>query len=371
MTIQAAFVMPGAGVVRRGAESFVLDLCRALPARGVEPTLFCRGAVDVPHRRVGAIARDRKWLEGSYSATRFGRKVLDTVFLDPINVEWATAALSAAPKLYRGHFDVVVMEGGLVGGWAARMLRRFRGSAFVDVAHGISPKWEGAFARNRPDRTVVFTRSFASELESLAPGARIEVIPHGVDLDFFRPDAPAPPALDDELERPLFLCVGHIDEHKQVERTLEAVAGLSKGSLVVLGDGAEAGRLDRLGAARLGPGRYLRTHVTRSALPGWFATADCFTLASRTEAFGLVYLEAMACNTPCVAPDDAVRREVIGEGGVFFRHGDMSGYVEALKSAAAESWALLPRRRAEAFPFARTADAYAALFARLVEERAR
>ena len=362
MTIRAAFLMSGAGVVRRGAEAFVLDLCRALPARGVEPTLFCRGPVDVAHQQIAALARDRRWLTGAYSATRFGRKVLDTAFLDPINVEWATAALSAAPKLARGRFDVVVMEGGLVGGWVGRVLRRLGATAFVDIAHGIDPKWEGAFARNRPDRTVVFTRSFANELERLAPSARIEVIPHGVDLELFHPGARQPPT---DLERPLFLCVGHVDDHKQIDRTLEAVAALSKGSLVVLGEGPGAARLDSLATAMLGPSRYLRANVARSELPGWYATADCFTLASRTESFGLVYTEAMACNTPCVAPDDAVRREVIGEGGFYFPQRDPRAYSEALELAAAETWGDRPRRRAEQFPFSRTADAYANLFQEL------
>ncbi|MFQ5525934.1 MAG: glycosyltransferase [Thermoanaerobaculia bacterium] len=362
MTIKAAFVMSGAGVVTRGAEAFVLDLCRALPSRGVEPTLFCRGPVDVPHERIGAVARDRKWLTAPYSATRLGRKILDTAFLDPINVEWATASLSAARRLYRGRYDVVIMEGGLVGGWIARLVRRFRGAAFVDIAHGLSPKWEGAFARNRPDRTVVFTRSFAEDLEVLAPRATIEVIPHGIDLDFFHPEASQASI---ELERPICLCVGHVDGHKQVEQALEAVAGLDRGSLVVLGEGPNAARLDRLGVARLGAERYLRRQVDRSELPGWYATADCFTLPSRSEAFGLVYVEALACNTPCVAPDDAVRREVIGEGGVFFPQGDVVAYTEALEIATTEAWGNRPRDRAEQFPFARTADAYAALFKEL------
>lgn len=362
MTVKAAFVMSGAGVVRRGAEAFVLDLCRALPARGVEPTLFCRGPVDVPHERIGAIARDRTWLARAYSATWLGRKILDTAFLDPINIEWATASLSAARKLAHGRFDVIVMEGGLVGGWIARVLRRSRGSAFVDIAHGLSRKWEGAFARNRPDRAVVFTRSFAEDLEKLAPTADIEVIPHGIDLDFFHPGAERPAT---DLERPICLCVGHLDEHKQVDQALEAVAGMNKGSLIVLGDGPGAARLDQLGSARLGAARYLRKQVERSDLPGWYAVADCFTLPSRTEAFGLVYVEAMAANTPCVAPDDAVRREVIGEGGVFFPLGDSDAYTEALEIATAESWGERPRRRAERFSFDRTADAYAALFKEL------
>lgn len=360
--MKVAFVMPGTGVVKRGAEAFVLDLCRALPERGIDVTLFCRDRVDVPHEIIRALPRDTGWLRTVYDATTPTRKVLDTVFLDPLNLEWATASLSALPKLARGAFDVIVMEGGLVGGWIARYLRK-RGAAFVDIAHGLSAKWEGAFARNGPDRVVVFTKAFADQLGKLAPGARIEIVPHGVDLSFFHPDAspPDPGRGRSDPQSPIILYVGHIDEHKQTALTVRAVAGLERASLVVLGEGPEQTEVDRLAGELLGPERYRRLGVDRSALPGWYARASCCTLASKTEAFGLVYLEAMACNTPCVAPDDAVRREVIGTAGVLFETDNLSAYTEALAKAVREPWHRRPRDRAETFSFTTTADRYAEL----------
>ncbi|HEX6203909.1 MAG TPA: glycosyltransferase, partial [Thermoanaerobaculia bacterium] len=210
--MRVAWVMPGAGVVGRGAEAFVLEIAAALAGRGVEPTVFCRGAVPLPHRRVRAVPRDARWLVRLYSASRLGRKVLDTLFLDPLNVEWATASLSAFPALWRGGYDVVVIEGGLVGAWLCRLLRRRRGVPFVDVAHGVDPKWEGAFARQRPERVVAFTRAAAATIGARAPRARIEVIPHGVDLDRFHPGMP-PAELG--LPRPVVMTAGAVDAHKR------------------------------------------------------------------------------------------------------------------------------------------------------------
>ncbi len=363
--LRVAFVMPGAGVVHRGAEAFVLELCRALPGRGIDPTLLCRGAVDIPHQRIHALPRDAPLIWWPYRNLSFKRKALDTLFLDPINTEWATAALNAWPKLARGRYDLVVMEGGLVGGWIARSLRRRHGTPFVDIAHGLSAKWEGAFARNQPDRTVVFTQTFAGTLAELAPGAPIEVIPHGVDLDLFTPET-SPPVRLAGLERPIVLYVGHIDGHKQLDHTIGAMARLGRGTLVALGDGPLQGAMDELAAELLGPDRYLRLQVPRAQLPAWYAHADCCTLASKTEAFGLVYLEALAANTPCVAPDDAVRREVIGEAGTYFPPGDLDAYAESLEQALRRQWHDVPRRRAEGFSFERTADAYARLFRSMV-----
>lgn len=359
MTLRAAFVLPGAGVVRRGAESFVLDLCRELPAHGIEAVVFGRGPVDVPHKVIRAVSRDSRWLTKMHGATRLSRKILDTLFMDPMNVEWTTAALSVRRELKRSDFDVVVMEAGLVGGWVARSVRRSRGSAFIDIAHGIDPKWESAFARNRPDRTVVFTEAFAGELQERVPQARIEVIPHGVNLEFFRQ---VPSAVPSELERPIFLAAGHLDEHKRFHSTLDAVAKQPRGSLVVLGNGPLADDLDRVGYEKLGTGRYLRANVERPELPGWFSGADCFTLASKTESFGLVYLEALACGTACVAPEDPIRREVIGNAGIFFDPSRTESYAAGLAEAVARDWGEVPRRRAAQFPFSRTVDEYARLF---------
>lgn len=359
--MKVAFVMPGVGIVGRGAEAFVVELCAELAARhGFEVTLFCRGPAPVPYRRIRALPRDTKWVNAVYSASRLGRKVFDTLFLDPLSLEWYTAALSALPALWRGGFDVVVMEGGLAGAWGCRLLRRLKGVPFVDIAHGQDPKWEGAFARQNPDRVVAFTEAARGMILTQAPRARVAVIPHGVDLERFRPDLP-PVLLD--LPRPVVLCAGAVDAHKRMDLAVEAAARAGV-SLAILGEGPEGEAVDRLAAARL-PGRYVRRTVPRAEMPGWYAAADCFTLPSRTESFGLTYLEALACGRPCVAPDDEVRREVIGEAGICCDVEDPEIYAGALVTALARDWGEIPRRRAERFPVTATIDAYAALLREL------
>jgi glycosyltransferase involved in cell wall biosynthesis len=408
--MRVAFVMPGVGVVPRGAETFVVELCQGLAALpGWEVHLFCRGPAPVPHTHIGALPRDQPLVGAIYRATRLGRKALDSLYLDPLSLEWYTAALAALPHLWRGGYDAVVMEGGLVGAWLCRLLRWRRGVPFVDVAHGVDPKWEGAFARQRPDRVVTFTAAAAEMIRARAPGARVAVIPHGIDLGLFLPPSlrgpeappsshagagglatglpagplPGPPAgslsgqpagppgsppgpLPGLLPRPRVLCVGAVDGHKRMHLAVEAVARMpAGGSLTVLGDGPEAAALDRFAQERLGAGRYLRRVVPRAELPAWYGAADCFTLPSRTESFGLVYLEALACGVPVVAPDDAVRREVIADAGLFCDVTDPDAYARALAEALARDWGELPQRRAERFPIAATVAAYAELLTSL------
>src|SRR5258708_7182789 len=232
MPVGVALVMPGVGVVARGAEAFVVELCERLARRpGFEVRLFSRGPgpAAVRHTRIRGLRRDQPAIGALYRATRLGRKALDTLFLDPLSLEWYTAALSALPHLWRGGYDVVVMEGGLVGAWVGRLLRRRRGVPFVDVAHGVDPKWESAFARQGPDRVVTFTAAAAEMLRARASRARIVVIPHGVDLELFRPSPPlTPPPLP--AARPRVLCVGAVDAHKRMNLAVEAVSRLPRGS---------------------------------------------------------------------------------------------------------------------------------------------
>jgi glycosyltransferase involved in cell wall biosynthesis len=376
--LKVAFVMPGVGVVNRGAEAFVVEICASLARLGFEVTLFSRGPAPVRYRRISTLPRDTPWVNTVYGATRFGRKVFDTLFLDPLSLEWYTAALSSFPPIWKGGYDVVVMEGGLVGAWLCRLLRRVKGVPFVDIAHGLDPKWEGAFARQRPDRVVVFTHDAARMIREQAPQAAVTVIPHGVDLERFRPNAGGtagtagiqPIPLD--LPRPVVLTAGAVDAHKRMALAVEAVARLETASLVVLGEGPEGEAVDRLAAERLGPGRYLRRTVPRDAMPGWYAAADCFTLPSRTESFGLTYLEAMACGIPCVGPDDAVRREVIGPDGTAGRLCDVTdpiAYAAALSQVLVAGDPTGPRRRAEQFPLEATVQAYAGLLRELAPSR--
>src|SRR5579863_401363 len=131
--LRVAFVMSGLGVVRRGAEAFIEELATLLSARpGFAVELYARGDLALPHRTVRAVRRDDPRLVRIYQAKRWGRKALDTFFLDPLSVEWYTSALSALPELLKSPPSVLVMEGGLVGAWSARLLRALASVPFVD-----------------------------------------------------------------------------------------------------------------------------------------------------------------------------------------------------------------------------------------------
>ncbi|BBC71421.1 GDP-mannose-dependent alpha-mannosyltransferase [Altererythrobacter sp. B11] len=126
----------------------------------------------------------------------------------------------------------------------------------------------------------------AQGLTQLRPWSR------GVDLSCFGPDI-APPDLFFDLPRPIQLYVGRV----AVEKNIDAFLGnRHPGSKVVVGDGPELARLE----AEYPDAHFLGRQTGRD-LAACYAGADVFVFPSRTDTFGLVIIEALACGTPVAA----------------------------------------------------------------------
>jgi len=114
----------------------------------------------------------------------------------------------------------------------------------------------------------------------------------GVDLDCFGPDI-APPDLFFNLPRPIQLYVGRVAVEKNIEAFL---ANTHPGSKVVVGDGPAMAKLE----VEFPEAHFLGKQTGR-ALAACYAGADVFVFPSRTDTFGLVMIEALACGTPVAA----------------------------------------------------------------------
>jgi glycosyltransferase involved in cell wall biosynthesis len=158
--------------------------------------------------------------------------------------------------------------------------------AIIAVSDGVAADLARA-ARIPRERIVEIQNPVVSA--ALIEKAR-EPLPHG----WLAPGGP-----------PVVLAVGRLHRQKDFPTLLRAfarVAAQRPARLVVLGEGAERARLERLA-------RELRVEAD-VALPGfvanpyaWMARAAVFVLSSAWEGFGNVLVEALACGCPVVSTD--------------------------------------------------------------------
>ena len=150
-------------------------------------------------------------------------------------------------------------------------------------------------------RVLVATESIRAELREHGLG-KLHHWTRGVDLACFDPLA-APPKEFANLPRPIQLYVGRVAVEKNIEAFLEAK---HPGSKVVVGDGPMLEALRRKYPEALFMGRKSGTE-----LAGCYAGADVFVFPSRSDTFGLVMIEALACGTPVAAFPVAGPRDIV------------------------------------------------------------
>ena len=150
---------------------------------------------------------------------------------------------------------------------------------------------------------MVATQRLKSELES--HGFRnTRIWSRGVDVDVFHPVAGATLP----FAHPIWLYVGRVS----VEKNIEAFLSLDlPGSNVVVGEGPARGALERKY-----PNANFLGKKTGDDLVAAYSASDVFVFPSKTDTFGLVVLEALACGVPVAAYPVQGPQDVVGDAPV-------------------------------------------------------
>jgi len=149
----------------------------------------------------------------------------------------------------------------------------------------------------------------------------VQVIPNGVDGDFFIPAQPSRVKNNSKPLRVLF--AGRFQAQKNLVFLLRELARLSPGTfeLHLVGDGPDRRSLERL-AKQLGIGTLITWHgwLSRTEIRAAYQAADCLVNPSVYEGMPNVVLEAMACGLPVVASRVPGNEELVidGETGFLF-----------------------------------------------------
>jgi glycogen synthase len=225
------------------------------------------------------------------------------------------------------------------GGLLARLLH---GIPLIVTAHSIEPlrpwkreqlgrgadvaAWAERSALEAADAVIAVSTEMRRDLLRhfrIAP-ERAHVIPNGVDTDTYRP-APGRERLARlaiDPVRPYVLFVGRISRQKGLLHLIHAIPAIDPDTQVVLCAGApdtpEIAREVEAAVARIQVTRpgvvWIPEMVDRETAVQLYSHAAVFCCPSVYEPFGLINLEAMACEVPVVASAVGGIPEVVVDG---------------------------------------------------------
>jgi D-inositol-3-phosphate glycosyltransferase len=374
-----------------GLNVYVREVARRMAARGVAvdvftrrtdpsqpPTVALAPGADVHHLAAGPVAPVAK---EDLAAHLCGFEL----------------ALAEHPRL--AGLDVLHAHYWL-SGWVGRRVARRTGVPLVQTFHTLAALKNATLAPgDRPegalrlaveaevarsaDQVLVLTRGEARLFHSSygLSGARLTVVPAGVDLDLFRPD-PVPHRADP----PELLLAGRLQPLKGPDVAVRTLAEVRRhrpdvrlrivGGASGRGGGAAEAELRAL-VTLLG----LTDAVTfepallQAELADRMRRATLLLAPSRSETFGLVALEAQACGTPVVAARVPGLEVVVRDGGILVDGHDpvdhavavlrllgdaaaaAAARAGALATAAASSWERTVDRLLDAYAAVRHASA--------------
>jgi len=148
---------------------------------------------------------------------------------------------------------------------------------------------------------MVPTKSIGAELDRRR-FRNVKIWTRGVDRRLFRPY----PRDHLDLPRPIVIYAGRLAVEKGID---DFIALKVAGSKVLVGDGPERARLQRLAPEAHFLGFRHGEDYART-----LAAADVMVFPSRTDTFGLVMLEAMACGVPVAAYPVPGPLDVVADG---------------------------------------------------------
>ena len=188
---------------------------------------------------------------------------------------------------------------------AARTWCLARGLPFTSAYHTQFPDYIAARTGANPDWIWRYIRWFHRPAESIlvsTPSVAATLVRQGlhqvrewgrgVDFAQFGLDGARDPAMQ-ALPGPVLLYVGRVAVEKNIEAFLSCP---HPGSKVVVGDGPA-----RAALARRFPDAVFLGQRSGADLAAAYRTADVLVFPSRTDTFGLVMIEALACGTPVAA----------------------------------------------------------------------
>jgi glycosyltransferase involved in cell wall biosynthesis len=257
------------------------------------------------------------------------------VDLRPVDPAWPDAAgeyalqLTGALVRIAVHLEITVLEPGYRGALPAGewLLLPSGGPpsprhrcivAVHDLAHlrsgllGFGRRFATAFATSRSDRVIAPSDAVAEALVGYlrVPPDRVTVVRPGLEPAFTRTSAVEAAALRTELGLPERYLLAYGDGDL-AERAWSAATTPSEGAGLVFAE---------------------RLQLERERLPALLSGAVGVLLCESLNGCPIRAVQAMACGSPPVVPDDGAYPEVVRDAGLTIRAGQLADWSEAISA---------------------------------------
>jgi glycosyltransferase involved in cell wall biosynthesis len=345
--VRILFALPGLHRFDRGAEVAFISVAIELAKRGDTVTLIGSGwpRPETPYHFIHAPSVSRKCFEHFPS-------------LPALRDECTYEELTFVPGLLRQYrptdYDVTLTCGYPYVNWILRRpLIKGKRPAHVFVTE--NGDWP-AYANRSEYRffgcegLICTNIDFYERNKDRWPCA---LIPNGVDIGRFQLGASRREDFGLPKDRLIVLMVSALIPTKRVELGIEVVSRIPHAHLVVAGDGPLRQQIDD-SAARLLGNRFTRLTVPAQRIPALYQSADVFLHLSKEEAFGNVFIEALACGLPIVAHDSPRLRWIVGNEEFLVDTDDLAAIVHSIRLASDAPPACRQERSKKAFVYAWT-----------------
>lgn len=243
--------------------------------------------------------------------------------------------------------DLVHVQWPIPNGLGALFLKKIYGIPYINTIHGeevyLSKRYHTLmFLKSIINNSVKSLTNSSATLESCLDvgfdGKKFDVIPFGVDTDFFKP-------LNVNKDKSTFqiLAVGYLIERKGFEYLIKAMKYVLERhenvKLKIVGSGPLEGKLKSfIKDFELERNIEILKNVSDKGLLTLYNSSDIFVLPSvvdsqgNTEGLGVVLLEAMACGIPVIGSDIGGIPDIIQDRktGLLVSEKDISGLSNAI-----------------------------------------
>lgn len=299
-----------------GVETHVLELAQSLQDLGHEVIVLCAAVPKSDPKEVlnglriyRFPALDLPYVPFVYALRRriaqFSADVIHSHYPPPFMTYGAVKGLPHVPHVLTYHCDLEIPD----------HITNLRIPSVL--RHSI--QWVNNSLYTKPvldkvNQIIATTQSYARSSPALH-NYQYEIVPNGVRLQAFD-------KLHDTSEREVkqVLFVGRLSSVKGIDYLIKAAKIVLKqhkdATFLLVGDGEERQSLKALAKGYENCIKFCG-HISRRALVELYQSSTVLVLPSftRLEAFGIVLLEAMACETPVIASRIPGVLDVIGEGG--------------------------------------------------------